>query len=107
MEKFRTLRTVHPSHEELPGPPAAVDEPVESTQPEPGIDVIYGASAQRLPLTGQTVAQIRPLMEGIYRVDPQSPVLVNGRPARANYVLTAGDVLEFVHHAGEKGRCAA
>jgi hypothetical protein len=101
MEKLRKLQTYQQPREEPPGAPVAVAEPPEVVAP--GIDVIYGASVQRMPLSGQTIAQVRPLMEAIYRVDPQSPVLVNGRPVHADYLLTAGDVLEFVHHAGEKG----
>jgi hypothetical protein len=70
---------------------------------EPGVQVIHGASVQTLALAGLTISQARSLVEAILGVGPSSPVLVNGRPVRPSYSIAQGDVLEFVHHAGEKG----
>ena len=67
------------------------------------VEVIYGASVQTLALAGLTVAQARPLVETILAVDPRSPALINGAPARPTQVIGEGNFLEFVHHAGEKG----
>ena len=80
------------------GPAGSIPDTVREVQ------VIYGASVQTLALAGLTIAQARPVVETILAVDPRSPALVNGRPVRANYVIAEGDALEFVHHAGEKGR---
>ena len=71
-----------------------------------GVQLIYGASVQTLPLVGLRVAEIRPIVQTILRVHPSSPAIVNGRPVRPDYVIAYNDVLEFVHHAGEKGRTA-
>jgi hypothetical protein len=68
------------------------------------VQVIYGAGLQTLELAGLTIAQARPLVETILRVVPRSPALVNGNPVRETYVIGEGETLEFVHHAGEKGR---
>jgi hypothetical protein len=65
--------------------------------------VISGASLQALPLAGLSVSQARDLAGTILNIDPQCPVLVNGRRASAGYRLAGGDTLEFVHRAGEKG----
>ena len=68
------------------------------------MQIVYGASLQNLPLAGQNISHIRPALEMMLRVDARSPMLVNGEPAAANHVLASGDVLEFIHRAGEKGR---
>jgi hypothetical protein len=78
-------------------------QPESSRIPDADVQVIYGASVQSLPFAGLPVAEARRLAQSILRVEARSPVLVNGRPARAESVLARGDVLEFVHYAGEKG----
>jgi hypothetical protein len=91
------------------GSQAAVLDPVEAgarAEVDQGVQVIYGASVQTLPLAGLRLAEVRPILQTILRVDPLSRVIVNGRPVRTDYMFTSRDVLEFVHHAGEKGRTA-
>lgn len=78
-------------------------QPIADEECTRDVEVIYGASVQTLALAGLTVAQARPLVETILAVDPRSPALLNGVPARANHVIAEGDFLEFVHQAGEKG----
>jgi hypothetical protein len=82
--------------------PVEKDDSVNSSESD--VQVIYGASVQFLPLVGVTIAQARLLVETILGVDPTSPVLVNGRPVRARHTIARGEALEFIHHAGEKGR---
>jgi hypothetical protein len=96
----------HDVHGEETGAPAAVLDPTDAEAPvgtERDVQLIYGASVQTLPLVGLRIAEIRPIVQTILRVHPSSPALVNGRPVRPDYVVTSDDVLEFVHHAGEKG----
>ena len=83
-----------------PVPPPA---PVPAAPAGPDVRVIYGAGVQLMPLAGLTIAQAREAAVAILGVDRRAPALVNGRPARADYRVAAGDELEFVHHAGEKG----
>jgi hypothetical protein len=71
---------------------------------EAAVRVIHGASVQTLPMAGLRVAEAARLVHAILRVDPRSAPLINGRSARQDYTLRCGDVLEFVHYAGEKGR---
>ncbi len=70
---------------------------------EQDVQVIYGAGVHQLPLVGLTVAQARELAGTILEVNPGSRALVNGQLARPSRVIAVGDMLEFVHHAGEKG----
>ena len=81
--------------------PVAQDrlDPLADTQ----VRVIFGASVQSFPLAGLTVSQARHVLEPILRIDPATPVMVNGRRARTEHELSGSDTLEFVHHAGEKG----
>ena len=67
------------------------------------VEVISGASVQSLSLAGLQITQARELVGAILHVDSRARVLVNGAPVSNEYRLALGDVLEFVHHAGEKG----
>jgi hypothetical protein len=67
------------------------------------VEVISGASVQNLPLAGLQIAQARELVGTILHVDSHARVLVNGVVVSNEYRLAPNDVLEFVHHAGEKG----
>ena len=68
-----------------------------------GVQVISGASVQSLPLAGLEVSRARELAGTIVSIEARAPVLVNGERVSGDYRLSAGDILEFVHHAGEKG----
>ena len=102
MEKLRRPR-LHPKPAEQAPRAAALAEEARAEQPTNDVMVIYGASVQPMPLAGLTVEHVRPLVEVILNVDPESPILINGRPGRRDQVIDATDVVEFVHHAGEKG----
>jgi len=67
------------------------------------VQVISGASVQSFPIVGVIVEHARTLLSTFLRLDPRGPVLVNGRPVSGDHRLAANDVVEFVHHAGEKG----
>jgi hypothetical protein len=103
----RQRRSIADQPKPTPGMPEmpAVELPAShpTLQDDSGVQIVYGASLQHLPLAGQTIGRIRPALEMMLRVDRRSPVLVNGQPASADYVLARGDVLEFIHRAGEKG----
>jgi hypothetical protein len=104
MERLRNLGRAWARTKEPTASPASKDaQPIPAEECTRDVDVIYGASVQTLALAGLTVAQARPLVETILAVDPRSPALLNGAPARANHVIAEGDFLEFVHQAGEKG----
>lgn len=109
MERLRRLPRER--HTNLGGP-AAPTEVEPSPRPEPvatdpaqaaSVEVISGASVHTFPLAGLQVAHARTVLAPILRLDPRAAVLVNGEPIRPSRRLEAGDRLEFVHHAGEKG----
>ncbi len=108
MERIRRQQAYrHKTEEEqnqVTLPPQAVEVgPTLGSTPDANVQVISGASVQTFTLAGLQVSQARGLVETILRIDPRSPVLVNGRPVRPDYRLASGDTLEFVHQAGEKG----
>jgi hypothetical protein len=67
------------------------------------VQVISGASVQSFPIVGVILEHARTLLGSFLHLDPRGPVLVNGRPVSSDHRLAANDVVEFVHHAGEKG----
>lgn len=103
MEKIlrRSKQQSTPAIELTPG---AV--PVQEGEPcrEPvGVQVIWGALTERMELEGMTVADAERLLRGPFRIAPRSRAVVNGRPVALDHRLAAGEVLEFVRRAGEKG----
>src|SRR5262245_13126073 len=104
MEKLKHFRPRRSSGAQ-PAPDVVKLEVPEESVPnaDTGIQVIYGASVQMLPVAGQTISGARPLLEIILRMDPRSPILVNGHQVPSTHVITTGDVIEVVHQAGEKG----
>jgi hypothetical protein len=67
------------------------------------VTVISGAHLQHFPLAGMPVAQARALLGQVMSLHPEAPAVVNGQSVDGAYALEPGDMLEFVHHAGEKG----
>jgi hypothetical protein len=106
-----SLRTRHSAAHATASPELGGDRTVVTPELPPPVDptqgreiqVIFGATAQSFPLAGLQVDRARDLVASILRADGRTPVLVNGRPAEAGYQLRQGDVLELIHHAGEKG----
>ena len=68
-----------------------------------GVVVISGANQQHLPLVGLLVSEVGLQLQPLMSIRPNAPIVVNGQPIESDYRLKNGDVLEFVHHAGEKG----
>jgi hypothetical protein len=67
------------------------------------VQVIHGASVQSVPLVGLTLREARPLLEAVFGIDANAPLLVNGRREAGGYRLGRADELEVHHPAGEKG----
>jgi len=101
MENLRHRQARRPAQDlVLPARPAAAEE----LPPAPSVQVIYGANVQALPqIAGLRVSEVRTLMQQIMGVDPRALTLVNGQPVRLSDRIAPGDVVEFVHRAGEKG----
>jgi len=67
------------------------------------IQVSCGASSGTFPVAGRTVKEVGEFLREVLNVDKLSTGLVNGKDAAADYVLKAGDSLEFLKPAGKKG----
>ncbi len=67
------------------------------------IQVIHGVHAHSLPLAGRTVGQARSELSERMNIAPDAVAVIDGNTVPEDAVLTEGQVLTFVKHAGEKG----
>ena len=67
------------------------------------IQVSCGATSGAFPVVGRTVREVGDFLREILNVDQLSTGLVNSKEVGADYVLKAGDNLEFLKPAGKKG----
>jgi hypothetical protein len=65
--------------------------------------VIWGANMDELDAAGLTVDEARAQLATAYNIAPDAEANVNGVTSAGDTRLRAGDNLEFVHAAGEKG----
>ncbi|MFI5339643.1 MAG: hypothetical protein ACHQ7N_07385 [Candidatus Methylomirabilales bacterium] len=68
------------------------------------VKVVYGVHALEASLAGRTVQSVREALVQPLNISPQAVTLVNGQEVEGTHVLSAGEWLEFVRYAGEKGR---
>lgn len=71
--------------------------------PNQDVNVSSGPYAETLPVGGTTVGEVRRRYSDRFDIDPNAVSIVNGKPADENYLLSSGESLMFVRHAGEKG----
>jgi hypothetical protein len=82
--------------------PRAVTTPREEEAGK--VKVVYGVHTLAASLAGRTVRGVREALAQPLNISPQAVALVNGREVEAGHVLNAGELLEFVRYAGEKGK---
>jgi hypothetical protein len=88
-----------------PGPdPFSDDFAATATATQGSVDVIHGVYAHSLPLAGMTVRQARGELQERMNIDPDAIAIVDGNEVDEDTVLAENQVLNFVKHAGEKGR---
>jgi hypothetical protein len=68
------------------------------------VKVVYGVHTIAASLAGRTVQGVREALAQPLNISPQAVALVNGQEVEAGHVLNAGELLEFVRYAGEKGK---
>ena len=68
------------------------------------VKISYGVHSLEAAVAGKAVGEVRQALKEPLNIDPRALALVNGRDVAASQVLQAGDQLEFVRLAGEKGR---
>jgi len=87
------------------GPNAFSDEFGAGTAVAEGqVEVIHGVYAHSLPLAGMAVGQARAELADRMNLDPDSLAVVDGTEMPDDTILSEGQTLNFVKHAGEKGR---
>ena len=67
------------------------------------VTVSSGPYAEHLPVGNMTVSAIRGRFSDRLDIDPRSIAVVDGHDVGDDTVVTAGQVLMFMHRAGEKG----
>ena len=67
------------------------------------VRVLYGVHSLEANLAGRTVADVRQALRQALNISPQAVAVVDGREVEEGTVLLAGQQLEFVRLAGEKG----
>ncbi len=67
------------------------------------VRVLYGVHALEANLVGRAVADVRQALRQALNISPQAVAVVDGREVGEGFILLAGQQLEFVRLAGEKG----
>ena len=73
---------------------------------ESTVTVSHGPYMERLPVGNMTVGEIRTRFSDRLDIDPQSQAIVDGQEVGDNTRVRHGQMLTFVHKAGEKGMLA-
>jgi hypothetical protein len=91
--------------EEQQPPWAATTDPdiLEAAPAPQRVRLIAGADVQDMELAGRRVADARALAMALFGIHPTAIAVVGDRRVGDDHVLEAGQVLEFVKHAGQKG----
>jgi hypothetical protein len=100
MEKQRRI-TRHPRVPELDAVPTGAGQP--QTQAPTNVQVNWGFNEERMDLQDLSVEAAYELLRGHLNIAPDVIATVNGTEATPGQRLIAGDTLEFVRAAGEKG----
>jgi hypothetical protein len=83
----------HSEGAEGPGTPAAAA----------GVRITWGPTVDDMAVQGMTVQAVYQLLQAPFNIAPQVAALVDGRTVDGNHRLAAGEALEFIRHAAEKG----
>ena len=67
------------------------------------VRVLYGVHSLEADLAGRTVTDVRQALRQALNISPQAVAVVDGREVEEGVILLAGQQLEFVRLAGEKG----
>src|SRR5262245_49981195 len=67
------------------------------------VDIISGPFAERLPVADMPIGRIRERFCHRLDIEPRSIAIVDGNDASDETVVRGGQVLAFIHRAGEKG----
>jgi len=97
----RTHRPAQRRRETTAAPPEVAPAPPPA--PEQRVQVQWGAMTEWMDLAGMTVGEALQMLQRPYRIAPDVLALVGGRQVTREHRLAAGEELELVRLAGEKG----
>jgi hypothetical protein len=101
----RSPRGARPSEAPAPAAAAAARGAAsgEGAAGAGAVEVVWGPLIQHYQVSGMTVGETHRVLRGHLGIPGGVRALVNGAAAAPDARLRAGDVLEFVRFAGEKG----
>jgi len=67
------------------------------------VSVVYGANDVEIELAGHKVTDVQVALSDVLNIDKNAEAYVNGVQVNGEYQLKAGDRLEFMKEAGQKG----
>lgn len=67
------------------------------------VRVIHGSNEQYLDLSGKTVGSIRKSLRDVFNIPGDADALVMGKQVGDDYIMDAGQTLEFSKEHGVKG----
>ena len=98
MERTRTIR------EDLGGGPSGFDDIFAPAEPDVApVTVSHGTFSEQLPIAGQTIAEIRARYADRFDLGPLSQAVLDGEDVDDDTIVGAGQMVVFMHRAGEKG----
>lgn len=77
--------------------------PAGQTKTQDQVRVLYGVHGLEANLAGRAVSDVRQVLRQPLNISPQAVAVVDGREVAESFILSAGQQLEFVRLAGEKG----
>ncbi|MFQ5882923.1 MAG: hypothetical protein ACE5I9_10705 [Candidatus Methylomirabilales bacterium] len=77
--------------------------PVSPPRTEETVRVVYGVHSLEVGIAGRSVGEVRAALKQALNIGPQALAVVDGREVLESHILQAGELLEFVRLAGEKG----
>lgn len=70
------------------------------------VRIVCGVHTLEAQVAGRTVGDVRAALSQALNISPEAIAVVDGAEAAGDHVLRAGEQVEFVRLAGEKGRFA-
>jgi hypothetical protein len=95
--------TPRPHRESAPDPTGGLGHPFDQEQPEPLVTVAAGIHSEQLPVGHLTVGEIRSRFRDRFDIAPNSQALLDGHHTDEQVEVRPGQLLTFIHPAGEKG----
>jgi len=67
------------------------------------VRVIHGANQDYFDIQGKTVGSVKKSLKEVFNIPSEAQAIVSGQNVDNDFVLKAGDSLEFIKEAGVKG----